>query len=109
MKIFYVLFYIHPSPPLLILTIPSSRYFDSSAPYYRPALGVVIGLMLMSGICAVILRFLLQYQNRQLARMENEDAELTNADMAKLRKTADFEGIDIATARQLQKGYRYMI
>lgn len=41
--------------------------------------------------------------------MENENVELTEKDLAKLQKTAQIEGIDIATARRLQKGYRYMI
>lgn len=41
--------------------------------------------------------------------MENENTELTEKDLAKLQKTAQIEGIDIATARRLQKGYRYMI
>lgn len=41
--------------------------------------------------------------------MEDEDVELTERDIAKLKKTAEIEGIDIAAARRLQKGYRYMI
>lgn len=41
--------------------------------------------------------------------MENEDVELTEEDLERLRKTAEIEGIDIAAARRLQKGYRYMI
>ena len=41
--------------------------------------------------------------------MQNEDVQLTEKDLAKLKKTADFEGIDLAAARRLQKTYRYMI
>lgn len=41
--------------------------------------------------------------------MANTDATLSAKDMARLQKTADFEGIDIAAARRLQKNYRYMI
>lgn len=41
--------------------------------------------------------------------MENQDVELTEKEFAKLKKTAEIEGMDIATARRLQKGYRYMI
>nr|OQO31357.1 hypothetical protein B0A51_03352 [Rachicladosporium sp. CCFEE 5018] len=37
------------------------------------------------------------------------DTELTEKDLKRLRKTAEVEGIDIAAARQLQKGYRYLI
>jgi hypothetical protein len=84
-------------------------YFDSSVPFYRPALGIVIGLMGLCAIGAVILRFLLTKMNKELERLENSDVELTEKEMAKLRKTAEFEGIDLATARQLQKGYRYII
>lgn len=84
-------------------------YTDSSAPYYRPALGVCCGLQILALICAVVLRWYLQKQNRDLARMENEDSTLTDKEMRKLQKTADLEGIDVAAARALQKGYRFMI
>lgn len=57
----------------------------------------------------VTLRVILTKRNSRLARMENESEELTERDLAKLQKTAQIEGIDIATARRLQKGYRYMI
>jgi hypothetical protein len=59
--------------------------------------------------CFLIMKFYLEAQNKQMARMENEDAQLTEKDMKKLRKTAEAEGIDIAAARVLQKGYRYMV
>ena len=84
-------------------------YFDNSEPYYRPALGIVIGLFVVAMIGAVILRFMMIKMNRELERLENADVELTEKEMAKLRKTAEIENIDIATARQLQKGYRYII
>lgn len=84
-------------------------YFPSSAPHYRPALGVCIGLQILSLVCFVGMKFYLERQNKQLERMENEDSQLTEKDMKKLRKTAEAEGIDIAAARVLQKGYRYMI
>ncbi|KAK5124451.1 hypothetical protein LTR85_001668 [Meristemomyces frigidus] len=84
-------------------------YSDSDKPFYRVAMGVNIGLTGMAGICAIILRVLLERDNRRLARMENSDAELTEKDLAVLQKTADMEGISIPAARQLQKGYRYMI
>ncbi|KAK5163434.1 uncharacterized protein LTR77_010616 [Saxophila tyrrhenica] len=84
-------------------------YIDGSEPYYRPALGVVIGLLVVSATGACILRFLLIKMNRELERLENEDVELDEKELAKLRKTAEFEQIDMATARQLQKGYRYII
>lgn len=84
-------------------------YTDSSAPHYRPALGINIGLLVVAGICALWLRFILQRQNKQFERLENEDAVLNERELAKLRKTAEVEGIDIAAARRMQKGYRFMI
>ena len=84
-------------------------YTDSSSPYYRPALGVVIALMALAGISGTALRFYLQRQNKQLERMEGADTELREQDIRKLERTAEVEGIDIAAARQLQKGYRYML
>lgn len=82
-------------------------YTDSSAPHYRPALGVVIGLMVIAGISGLVLRLYLARQNKSFARMENADAELTPRDLKKIEKTAEVEGIDLAAARQLQKGFRY--
>lgn len=84
-------------------------YFPSSKPHYRPALGVCIGLQVLSLACFAIMKFYLEAQNKQMARMEDEDMQLTEKDMKKLRKTAEAEGIDIAAARVLQKGYRYMV
>jgi len=68
-----------------------------------------IGLQLVAAVCGLTLRTILTRRNKRLERMENEDVELTEKDLARLRKTAEIEGIDIATARRLQKGYRYMI
>lgn len=84
-------------------------YTDSSYPHYRPALGVVIALMSLGGITGTILRFYLIRQNKRLERMEGADAELQAKDVQKLQKTAELEGIDVATARKLQKGFRYVI
>jgi len=68
-----------------------------------------IALQLIAAVCGVGLRFILTRRNKRLERMENEDVELTERDLAKLKKTAEIEGIDIAAARRLQKGYRFMI
>ncbi|KAF2178838.1 permease of the major facilitator superfamily [Zopfia rhizophila CBS 207.26] len=84
-------------------------YWPSSGPHYRPALGICIALEVLALTSFIGMRFYLQYQNRQLERMENENAELTERDMRKLQKTAEIEGIDIAAARVMQKGYRYML
>lgn len=83
-------------------------YNDSDAPQYLVAMGINIALVGIAGIGAVVLRFMLQHENKRLARLENEDMELTDKDMVRLQRTADLEGIDIAAARQLQKGYRYV-
>jgi len=84
-------------------------YFKTSAPYYHPAMGIIVGLTVIAGICGVIHRYLLERDNKRLARLENEDVPLSERDIRTLQKTADLEGIDLATARQLQKGYRFMI
>ncbi|KAK3109950.1 hypothetical protein LTR53_016268 [Teratosphaeriaceae sp. CCFEE 6253] len=81
-------------------------YNNSDAPRYIKPMGINIGLVCVAGIGALVLRFVLTRENRRLERMANGDAILTEADMAHLRKTAETEGIDIATARQLQKSYR---
>ena len=84
-------------------------YRDGDAPFYRPALGLCVALQFVAGLMGLTLRFILTKQNKRLERLENEDAGLGEKDMAKLKKTAEVEGIDVAAARRLQKGYRYMI
>ena len=84
-------------------------YTDKSAPYYRPAMGVIIGLIAASAVGACVLRYMMQKMNKELERLETADVHLSEKEMAKLQKTAELEGIDVATARQLQKGYRYII
>lgn len=84
-------------------------YRDQDEPYYRVAMGVCIALQVIATICALGMKFYMEHQNRQLARLEQEDVQLTEKELRKLQKTAEFEGIDIAAARQLQKGFRYMI
>jgi hypothetical protein len=82
-------------------------YIDE--PYYRTALGIVIGLLAISSLGAITLRLMMQKMNKELDRLEDENVMLTEKELVKLRKTAEVEGIDLATARQLQKGYRYII
>lgn len=57
---------------------------------------------------ALLLKILMERDNKRLDRLENENVQLTERELKRLQKTADFEGIDIATARRLQKSYRYM-
>jgi hypothetical protein len=35
--------------------------------------------------------------------------QLTEKELRRLQKTADAEGVDIAAARQLHRGFRYML
>lgn len=84
-------------------------YYKSQGNHYPVALGICIGLQALAAVMGVLLRWVLQRQNKRLARLEDDNVQLTEREMAKLRKTAEFEGIDIAAARRLQKGYRFMI
>ncbi|RVX66693.1 hypothetical protein B0A52_09506 [Exophiala mesophila] len=84
-------------------------YRTQDRPHYHLALGICIGLQVVSAAMGLLLRIKLERQNARLARMENEDAEITGRDLKKLQRTAEIEGIDLAAARRLQKGYRYMI
>src|SRR4051812_37048993 len=84
-------------------------YRPRDRPHYRPALGLNIGLQAIAAVCGILLRLILTRRNARLERLENEDVTLSEEDLAGLRKTAEVEGIDVAAARRLQKGYRYMI
>jgi hypothetical protein len=84
-------------------------YRDGDSPYYRPALGICIGLQCIAACCGLWMRWHLGKQNRTLEKLENEDTPLDARDLERLQKTAEVEGTDVATARRLQKGYRYMI
>lgn len=84
-------------------------YYEGQGDHYPVALGICIGLQVLAAAMGLLLRIILQRQNKRLARLEDENAQLSDRETAKLQKTADFEGIDIATARKMQKGYRFMI
>ena len=84
-------------------------YYDGQGDHFPVALGICIGLQVVSACMGLLLRFVLQRQNKRLARLEDENAQLSEREMASLQKTAEFEGIDIAAARKMQKGYRFMI
>ncbi|KIX02406.1 uncharacterized protein Z518_08347 [Rhinocladiella mackenziei CBS 650.93] len=84
-------------------------YRTQDEPHYILALAICIGLQVVAAIMGLSMRITLTRQNKRLERLENEDVPLTERDLAKLRKTAEVEGIDIAAARRLQKGYRFMI
>ena len=78
-------------------------------PYYRLALGIVLGLFVCCAIMATVLRTIMVRTNAKMERLENDDSVLTEKEIMELQKTAEIEGVDLATARQLQKGFRYII
>lgn len=84
-------------------------YRAKDAPYYRPAIGCCIALQCMAAISAITLRILLEKQNKRLARMDDADGQLTEKDVKRLERTAKVEGVSVAEARILQKGFRYVI
>ncbi|KAJ5766804.1 uncharacterized protein N7511_004420 [Penicillium nucicola] len=84
-------------------------YYDAQRPYYRVALGICIALQVLGGLASVFLFFTLRLLNKRQQRLENEDVPLDERDLRRLQLTADNEGVDIAAARRLQKGFRYML
>ena len=84
-------------------------YRDQDAPFYRPGVGIAVGLQACAGILAVSILYVLKKENKHLERLEHEDMPLSERDLAKLQKTAETEGIDLAAARRLQKGFRFML
>lgn len=84
-------------------------YLDTEKPYYQTALGVCIALQAIGGLCGVFMYFNLRMLNKRQERLENEDVQLGPKELQRLQLTADTEGIDIAAARRLQKGFRYVL
>jgi hypothetical protein len=66
-------------------------------------------LQLLDGIASIFLYSTLRMLNKRQMQVENEDVPLDEKDLRKLQVTADNEGVDIAAARRLQKGFRYML
>lgn len=86
-------------------------YTDSQEPYYRTALGICIAVQVLGGLAAAALYFHLRILNKRQERLDNENGEvqLTEKELRRLQVTADYEGIDVAAARRLQRGFRYML
>ncbi|KAH8797357.1 permease of the major facilitator superfamily [Xylogone sp. PMI_703] len=84
-------------------------YRTQDAPHYIPALCTCIGLQMLALVMALWLRFYLQAQNRELDRLEAEDALTTEIGQSQLQKTAELERVDTSTARELKKSFRYLI
>jgi len=84
-------------------------YYTQEAPYYRVALAICIVLQGLAGLTALFIYFRLRMLNKRQERLENENVELNERELRRLEMTAKVENIDIAAARQLQKGFRYML
>lgn len=84
-------------------------YRQQDEPEYKPAMGICIALQVLGGIMAIILDQYTRHQNRQLARMEDMEVELSGRDQRKLEKTAQMNNIGLDQARQLQRGFRFML
>ncbi|KAJ5132088.1 hypothetical protein N7448_006246 [Penicillium atrosanguineum] len=83
-------------------------YLESEKPKYYTAMYVCIGLQVLGLLCGVFMYFNLGMLNKRQERLENEDTQLTEKELRRLHLTAETEGIDIAAARRLQKGFRYV-
>lgn len=83
-------------------------YATKEAPHYVEPMAINIGMLVLSMICAVILHFYTRKQNKELDRQEAADLELDEQEVARLKKTAEFEGVDLSAARVMQKKHRYM-
>ncbi|KAH7347450.1 MFS transporter-like protein [Plectosphaerella cucumerina] len=84
-------------------------YLDKETPYFYTGIGICIGLITASAVLMTVLRLMLIRENKRLAEMENEDVPLTQKQLQILEKTAQVEGVTVAQARALQKGFRYTI
>jgi hypothetical protein len=73
-------------------------------------MGVNIGLISSAAILAVVLKLVLEKENRQLAIMDGSDGkELSERDLANLERMARLEGISLTQAKQQWSNFRYTI
>ena len=72
-------------------------------------MGVCIALQVLGAIIAFILDQYTRHQNRQLARIEDMEVELSGRDRKALEKMAQMNNIGLEQARQLQRGFRFML
>ncbi|KAL2823834.1 major facilitator superfamily domain-containing protein [Aspergillus cavernicola] len=82
-------------------------YRDGDEPHYRLAMVVCIALQAVGALMAVFMYFHLNALNKRQERFEDDSVVLTEKEVKVLQKIADREGIDIAAARQQQRGFRY--
>jgi len=64
---------------------------------------------LLGGLLALTPELHLRVLNKRLARLEEVETVLTEKELKSLQCTAEVEGIDITTAGNLQKGFRYQL
>ncbi|KAF9878000.1 major facilitator superfamily transporter [Colletotrichum karsti] len=84
-------------------------YLDKESPYFFTGIGICVGLITSAAALMTLLRLILIRENKRLARLENENVQLTQKELSRLEKTAQVEGVSITAARALQKGFRYTI
>ncbi|KAJ5151292.1 uncharacterized protein N7482_010544 [Penicillium canariense] len=84
-------------------------YLDAEAPQYYTAMGVCIALQVIGLLMGLFMYFNLRTLNKRQERLENEEVQLTEKELRRLQVTADLEGIDVAAARRLQKGFRFVV
>merc|ERR1712187_482690 len=84
-------------------------YREPDAPHYAPAMGVCIALQVLGFLMAVFLDQYTRHQNRQLVRLEDLNVELTDKERKRLERTAQLNNVGLEQARQLQRGFRYML
>lgn len=84
-------------------------YLENEKPHYVTAMGVNIALQGVGFLCAVFMLFHLRHLNKQQERLEDEEVQLSEKELQKLRHTAETQGVDIGAARRMQKGHRYMV
>ncbi|RMD40808.1 hypothetical protein DV735_g4348, partial [Chaetothyriales sp. CBS 134920] len=78
-------------------------YKKQDAPFYRPALGINIAMQTITGIMAILLRFILIRQNRELDRLERENAPIPPKVEERLRRTSIDNTFPVEEAKD---GYR---
>ncbi|KAJ5084878.1 hypothetical protein NUU61_009457 [Penicillium alfredii] len=84
-------------------------YLEKDVPHYRTALAICIGLQALGGLMGMFMYWSLRSLNKQQERLENEDIQLSEKELRRLQVTAEREGLDLAAARRLQKGFRYTL
>ncbi|RMZ80846.1 hypothetical protein DV737_g2835, partial [Chaetothyriales sp. CBS 132003] len=84
-------------------------YRDRDAPFYRPALGACIAMQTVAGLMAILLRVILERQNKMLDKLEAEDVPISQKEEEHLRRTSVGDTFGVEEAKVLKKGYRYVI